>query len=151
MKIRAFRLTRSDIRRLSSILRRARSAQRGPHPRLYRELGLKLRHAIPVCEPAPPEVAAIGSVVLLRNLETGAEAEYTLTDPGDALPVSNGLSILLPLGLAVLGRREGEIFTYQGAQGPVRVKIEKVFRTKYVDHSEPGAHSEPRVLTAGEG
>jgi hypothetical protein len=124
-----FHLTRSDISRLDVWARNTRTPP-WHRPRLGDEIASKLRHVIPIHEPAPAELASVGSVVWLRNLQSGAHAAYTLTDPADVLPVCNGLSILFPLGLAVLGRREGETFLYRGARGPVLVKIEKVSRDR---------------------
>ena len=56
----------------------------------------------------PKDRAVFGSRVLLENLETGQDVEYQLVGP-DESDVENGrISIVSPLGRAILGRKPGD-------------------------------------------
>lgn len=69
-------------------------------------------------------VATVDSTIRLRNLETGAEETFVLTQPGSRRTPTNGLSVSFPLGRAALGKRVGDTFVYRSAGGPARIKIE---------------------------
>ena len=64
--------------------------------------------------------------VTLREAATGEEYAYRLVFPADA-DVSRGrLSVLTPLGAALLGRRSGESFVYESPGGPIEVAVVRV-------------------------
>jgi transcription elongation factor GreA len=61
----------------------------------------------------PKDRAVFGSRVLLENLETGQNAEYQLVGP-DESDVENGrISIVSPLGKAILGKKPGDELVIQ--------------------------------------
>ena len=73
------------------------------------ELGYKLA-SLEIIHPhnLPKDRAVFGSRVLLENLETGQDVEYQLVGP-DESDVENGrISIVSPLGRAILGRKPGD-------------------------------------------
>jgi transcription elongation factor GreA len=72
------------------------------------ELAYKLA-SLEVIDPAsmPKDRAVFGTRVLLENLETGQNVEYQLVGP-DESDVENGrISIVSPLGRAILGKKPG--------------------------------------------
>lgn len=122
------RLTRADVEHLRRLVRKLRHPA-GCWGRAVREIETLLAGAEVIDDrSAAGDLVTINSALRLRNLDCGAEATYVLVDPSEAGHVENGLSILFPLGLAVLGRRAGEIFLYRGLSGPTRVKVEQVER-----------------------
>jgi transcription elongation factor GreA len=59
-------------------------------------------------EDLPKDRVVFGSRVLLENLETGQDVEYQLVGP-DESDVENGrISIVSPLGRAILGKKPGD-------------------------------------------
>ncbi len=73
------------------------------------ELEYKLSH-LEVIDPAnlPKDKVVFGSRVLLGNLETGEDVKYQLVGP-DESDVGNGrISVVSPLGKAMLGRKPGD-------------------------------------------
>jgi len=73
------------------------------------ELGYKLA-SLEIINPhnLPKDRVVFGSRVLLENLETGQDVEYQLVGP-DESDVENGrISIVSPLGRAILGRKPGD-------------------------------------------
>ena len=73
------------------------------------ELEYKLAH-LQVIDPVdlPKDRVVFGSRVLLGNLETGEDVKYQLVGP-DESDVGNGrISVVSPLGRAMLGRKPGD-------------------------------------------
>jgi regulator of nucleoside diphosphate kinase len=66
------------------------------------------------------------SCVCILDLASGQSWNYRLAFPADA-DVSRGrISVLSPLGASLLGRREGEEFSYDSPGGQRRVRVESV-------------------------
>ncbi|MGH8765629.1 MAG: GreA/GreB family elongation factor [Burkholderiales bacterium] len=59
-------------------------------------------------EKLPRDVVAIGDAISYLELPRGVRREVTLAFPLDADAASGRISVLSPVGLALLGRREGE-------------------------------------------
>lgn len=78
------------------------------------ELEYKLGH-LEVIDPVnlPKDRVVFGSRVLLGNLETGEDVKYQLVGP-DESDVGNGrISVVSPLGKAMLGRKPGDELTIE--------------------------------------
>lgn len=68
----------------------------------------------------------MGSLVRFEDLYTGEIEEYTLTFPDQADVATGRLSILAPVGTALLGFREGSIVDWPTPGGIRRLKIHHV-------------------------
>jgi transcription elongation factor GreA len=56
----------------------------------------------------PKDRAVFGSRVLLENLETGEDVEYQLVGPDESDVEKGRISIVSPLGKAILGKKPGD-------------------------------------------
>jgi len=66
------------------------------------------------------------SLVTIRDLGSGQIWTYRLAFPAEA-DISRGtVSVLCPLGASLLGRREGEEFSYDSPGGRMKVRVEAV-------------------------
>ena len=74
----------------------------------------------------PADVVTMDSEVALRNLDTGEEMVFTVVFPGKANVDERRLSVLAPLGAAVLGYRAGDIIEWTVPGGVRRLKVEEV-------------------------
>lgn len=74
----------------------------------------------------PPDVITMYSKVLLRDMDDGEHITYTLVYPADADLTEEKVSVLAPVGMAILGYREGDILTWAIPDGVVRLEVEKV-------------------------
>lgn len=74
----------------------------------------------------PAGVVKLNTKVTLRDLESGEEDEYVLTTPEKANPDLQRLSILAPIGTAILGFVEGDEVSWETPGGVRRFRIEKV-------------------------
>ncbi len=75
----------------------------------------------------PAFVVAMNSTVRLRDLETGEEETYTLVFPEEADIDENKLSVLAPVGTALLGYETEDVIEWPVPAGVRRFRIEDVF------------------------
>ena len=59
----------------------------------------------------------------LYDLEAGEELVLTLVFPEDADLAENKVSVLAPIGMAMLGYRVGDVFEWQVPAGVSRLKV----------------------------
>ncbi len=73
------------------------------------------------------EVVAVGSVVHVKDEQTGKSVRYTIVGSAEAKPAENRLSNESPVGRALLGRRRNDEVSVQVPRGPARkLKITKI-------------------------
>lgn len=75
---------------------------------------------------APAEVVTMHSRMRLRDPETGKAVIYELVFPNRAEPGQGKISILAPLGAALLGASEGERVSWATPAGPRELLLEMV-------------------------
>lgn len=74
----------------------------------------------------PNDVITMNSTFRLRDLESAEEVVYTLVFPGEADSAKGKISILAPIGTAVLGYRLGDTIEWQVPAGVKRFKVEEI-------------------------
>jgi len=74
----------------------------------------------------PPDVVTMNSTVLFRDLEDGEEMTCTLVFPAQADISQNKLSILAPIGTALIGYRVGSEIEWKVPSGVQRIRVEKI-------------------------
>lgn len=94
------------------------------------ELHAELEQAIvmPVGE-VPRGVVSMGSKVQLRDLRTGRIEGFQLVYPREADPALHRISVLAPLGTALLGSSEGETVEWRSPAGTRSTRIERVMHS----------------------
>lgn len=81
-----------------------------------------------------PEAEMASDVITLRrrarlvDLESGDVLDYTLVMPEDADVTEGRLSILAPLGTAMLGFRCGDVIEWTMPGGVMKLKVDSVLR-----------------------
>ena len=110
-------LTQADFQKLSSLIRSENSVTA---ELLEEELG---RAAVVADEELPKDVVSMNSKVCFQDLETGKETIVILVYPHEANIEENKISILAPVGSALIGLRVGQII-----QWPVPNGKEKTFK-----------------------
>jgi regulator of nucleoside diphosphate kinase len=119
-------ITEPDMKRLLGLLAGYRhSARHDQEHLLALEQELQQAEVVPAAE-IPADVVTVNSCVRLRDLDTGRQMEYTLVFPTDAGMVENRISVLAPIGTAVLGYRQGDRIDWQAPGGRRRMRIEEV-------------------------
>jgi regulator of nucleoside diphosphate kinase len=90
----------------------------------------------------PPDVVAIGREVSYRDETTGREQTVILVLPQDADIARNRASVLTPIGVALIGLREGASFSWETRSGePRRLTVTRVA-------SPPRPYFEPGMFLA---
>jgi len=90
-----------------------------------RELDLELTRAEVVSdEKLPNDVITMNSKVLL--LLDGTEEEVSLVYPNEADVSQSKISVLSPIGTAILGYREGDSIEWKVPSGITKVEVKKV-------------------------
>lgn len=72
----------------------------------------------------PPDVVTMNSTVRIHEVGIPDEDIYTLVFPEDANIAEGKLSVLAPIGTAILGYRVGDLVRWQVPKGLVRFRID---------------------------
>ena len=107
-RVRQIFITEFDLERLEDLVGKFR-AKTSRDTRNLDELEQELETAEVVSpEGIPPDVITMNSRVLLEDMDTGQFMEYTLTFPADADVETGKISVLAPIGTAMIGYRAGD-------------------------------------------
>jgi len=92
-----------------------------------RDLRSELNRAVRVPKDRiPPDVITMNSKVVLRDLQTGENFECTVVFPGQADVNKGRISILAPIGTALIGYRKGDTIEWNMPGGTARLKVEEI-------------------------
>lgn len=91
------------------------------------DLMVELDRAI-VLDPSElaPTVVTMYAAVRVRDLDSGLSQELTLVSPSEADVSAGRISVLAPLGTALIGYRQGDVVERVMPGGPRRLLIEGV-------------------------
>ena len=119
-------ITRQDQQRLQELLEEAavsRPRDRGDLFALRDELQ---RAVIVDAHEVPPDVITMNSRAELVDLDNNETAILTLVFPADAAIEENKISVLAPVGAAMLGYRVGDEFEWAVPAGTRRMRVANV-------------------------
>lgn len=90
-------------------------------------LGAELERAFVMKAGAVPRgVVMLNSEVQVVDQSSGVRRELTVVFPSESDPSAGRVSVLAPLGCALMGQHEGEIVEWEVPGGLRRLRIEKV-------------------------
>jgi len=119
-------ITDADRRRLGTLIERATSDGLGARRYLDDlEHELDRAHVVDPCE-VPSDVVTMNSTVRLRDLDTDEIETYTLVYPRDADIDENRISVLAPIGTAMIGYRVGDVIEWPVPSGTARFRVDEV-------------------------
>lgn len=120
-------ITSLDRERLIKLIKQAREFGRANDKGYLNDLENELNCAkIMDSVLIPPGTITMNSTVLLRDIDTEQEKSYTLVYPENANRIENKISVLAPIGTALLGFTEGDVVAWKVPAGKVRLKVEKI-------------------------
>jgi regulator of nucleoside diphosphate kinase len=118
-------MTEFDLRRLDALFERIRRQVKPPSS--LSELERELERAIVVKpEDVPANVVTMNSRVEVLDLDTDERRCLTLVFPAMAGIEAGRVSVLAPLGTALLGSREGSSVAWTTPRGVRRLRVEQV-------------------------
>jgi regulator of nucleoside diphosphate kinase len=126
MALRRVLITEDDMARLRELVHAGTMASRRDEHHLAeldRELG---RAAVVAPERVPDDVVTMHSTVRVRALDRDVRAVYTLVFPDDADIARQRISVLAPIGMALIGYRAGDTVEWPTPRGTRRLLIEEV-------------------------
>jgi regulator of nucleoside diphosphate kinase len=123
MKTREICITEYDMERLRSIIEIYGGNDRPYLEQLEDELN-KARVVDP--KNIPDNVVTMNSIVRIKDLDTGEEETFTLVFPGKTNITEKTVSILAPIGTALIGYGEGDIIEWEVPAGTKRFQIMEV-------------------------
>ena len=119
-------ITDFDLERLEYLIEdtKRRSSRDGKY---LEELEQELVKA-EVVTPAgiPPDVITMNSRVCLQDIDSGENLVYTLVFPGDADFDNGKISVLAPIGTALIGYRAGDRITWRVPSGIKKLKVKSI-------------------------
>ena len=122
MDTRVIYITEADMKRLRPLIEVLKNSRDD-----LRDLESELEHAhVIALADVPPDVVTMNSKARLRDLETGDEMTYTLVFPDKASIDDGKISVVAPIGTAMLGHRVGDEFEWEVPAGSVRLRVEEV-------------------------
>jgi regulator of nucleoside diphosphate kinase len=119
-------ITSNDYRRLLDLLEIAKSnhvRDRGDLTGLEAELE---RAVVVDAKEVPADVITMNARADLIDLGTGEKVTFTVVFPRDANVDEGRISVLAPLGAAMLGYRSGDEFEWEVPYGTRRFKVAKI-------------------------
>jgi regulator of nucleoside diphosphate kinase len=123
---RIIHITQPDHQRLRELIRSAQASDYRGSPYLE-SLEAELERAeIMDARQIPGDVITMNSTVRLADIEEGDEMTYTLVYPEDADLAQNKISVLAPIGTAMLGYRVGDTFEWEVPAGKVSMKVKEI-------------------------
>lgn len=125
MEPRALFITRPDLERLQALLVKQRATP-GSGEYLARLQGELDKARVVDPKDIPADVVTMRSTVELTDLDTGSVEVYTLVFPDEADVTEKKISVLAPIGTAVLGYRVGDEFEWKVPAGVRRLRVSKV-------------------------
>jgi regulator of nucleoside diphosphate kinase len=126
MRTSSITISSSDYNRLLTLVDSARLDRRIPAESLdllERELS---RALIVDSSQLPEDVVAMNSTVWFRELDSDEIEKYTLVYPAEADVIHDRISVLAPIGTALLGYRTGDIVQWRVPSGKRRFQIVNV-------------------------
>lgn len=128
-------ITNFDRERLYSIINNHRSASPKMKAQIDR-LEEELEKAV-IVEPkdVPADVVTMNTKLRLRDEKSGEERIFSLVFPSDADFEKNRLSVLAPVGTALLGYRVGDVIEWEVPSGTKTFRIiETIYQPEAAGH-----------------
>lgn len=119
-------ITEVDYNRLSGLIDRTRE-RNGADREYLNKLEAELDRA-EIVEPQkiPADVITMRSKVRLKDLVSGESNTYSLVFPTEADFAEGKISVLAPIGTAILGYRQGDTIEWPVPSGVRKLKVEEI-------------------------
>lgn len=123
MSERTIYITEFDLERLEELFGR-----RGQRDQEYLEMLEEELGKCKIVEPqaVPPDVVTLNSRVRLRDLDADREMMVTLVLPMSANLAEGKLSVVSPIGTAILGYSVGDVIEWEVRSGKKKIRIDEI-------------------------
>jgi len=123
MTCRGIFITQRDMKRLRALIK-IHNGNDAPHLE-HLENGLD---DAKVVEPKdiPSDIVTMNSVVRIKDLDTHEEKTFALVPPDKAKTVEKSVSVMAPIGAALIGYREGDEIEWKIPAGIKKLRIAEI-------------------------
>jgi regulator of nucleoside diphosphate kinase len=119
-------ITKDDAEKLNALFQEVDYAEYRGSSYLKMLAGELRRAKIVESNELPPDVITLNSTAVLKDMKTGEVVTYTLVFP-ELSDVSQGkISILAPIGTAMLGYRVGDVFEWDTPGGKRSIQVMRI-------------------------
>lgn len=125
MNIRKIRITGNDLKNLREAIREAENSGYRSSVYIQQLKGELDRADVVAPEKIPADVITMNSRVVLTDLEDNSRLELTLVYPSEAQGEGK-VSILAPIGTAMLGYRVGDVFEWDTPAGKASLRVDEI-------------------------
>lgn len=120
-------ITKPDYERLTKLIEIARERESETNCEYLDRLENELDRAEMVQQQdIPADVITMRSTVRVKDLDTSEEMIYRLVFPTEANYDEGKISVLAPIGTAMLGYRRGDVIEWQVPSGVRKLSVEEV-------------------------
>jgi regulator of nucleoside diphosphate kinase len=120
-------ITQPDNERLTRLIEIARDRESDANDEYLKRLEEELDRAEVIAQKdIPADVITMRSVVRLKDLDTREETIYSLVFPTEANYDEGKISVLAPIGTAMLGYRRGDVIEWRVPSGFRKLSVEEV-------------------------
>lgn len=120
-------ITEPDHERLRRLIEIAREHNGDENRQYLDSLEEELERAEVVQQKSvPADVITMRSMVRLKDLDSGEDMTYRLVFPTEANYDDGKISVLAPIGTAMLGYRRGDVIEWKVPSGVRRLQVEQV-------------------------
>jgi regulator of nucleoside diphosphate kinase len=126
MAVRTIHITKFDMDRLLELIEGVRATPK--HNKVNLDLLEKELYSGILVDPVnvPKDVITMNSTVSVTDTESGEKMTYTLVFPSAANIADHKLSILAPLGMALIGYRKGDTIEWPVPSGIRKLKVTEI-------------------------
>jgi regulator of nucleoside diphosphate kinase len=120
-------ITQVDLARLRKLIEVARDTGSDANRSYLDKLEAELDRAV-VVDPKeiPKDTITMRSTVRLRDMDSGKELLYSLVFPKEADTDKGRISVLAPIGTAMIGYHVGDVIEWEVPAGLRRLRVEEV-------------------------
>jgi len=119
-------ITKSDYERLSALIEKTREGNRMDRENLKKLEAELDRAEIVDAKEISKKVITMRSTVRLKDLVSGEANTYSLVFPSEADFSQGKISVLAPIGTAILGYKSGDTIEWPVPSGIRKLKIDKI-------------------------
>lgn len=88
----------------------------------------------------PRDVARLNSTVIVKNLQTNLAIAYTIVLPREVDKRKNKVSILSPIGIALIGLKKGLCFSWERLAHKKNFSVLEVYNSPSLERGRKKAH-----------
>jgi regulator of nucleoside diphosphate kinase len=116
-------ITTFDLDRLTDLIEAYRNS--GHQKKIPIDILEKELERAEIVDPkkVPTDVITMNSTACLKDLNTGEEIIWSLVFPKDANTEENRISVMAPIGMALLGYRVGDVIEWEVPGGLRKLKV----------------------------